>query len=173
MKSFVLHGNRKSYTYLYGYCVYNQLRDIAIVANVNKCTETTSRALRHSVKKLLNRYGVLQYRLRARTRLVVIRTGFISTIPSRFRDEIKTPLRCVFVDVCRSISPPPSLPPPQPCCNHAIQVGRLGGQGLRRAGGGKLGVREESVQKNLPESLMDVVRTVNYAGCETGNAGRT
>ena len=42
----VLLGNQKNYTYLYGYCVFQCL---CIVANVNKCTETTSGSQQHCV----------------------------------------------------------------------------------------------------------------------------
>ena len=39
----------KNYTYLYGYCVYNQLQKITIVANVNKYTVTASGSQWHCV----------------------------------------------------------------------------------------------------------------------------
>jgi len=39
-------GNGKTYTYIYCYCVFEYL---CIVANVNKCTETTSGSQRHCV----------------------------------------------------------------------------------------------------------------------------
>jgi len=45
----VLLGNRKTYTYLYGYRVYtlqSAAKHTTIVANVNKCTETTSTGFR-------------------------------------------------------------------------------------------------------------------------------